>query len=287
MKNQIPIFVINLKKDTHKKEHMQNLLDKLGLKYEFIDAVYGKDLDTEYIKTVYDKEKAIESLGRELALGEIGCALSHKKVYNKMIKQDINISLILEDDVIIDKKILKFFKYIDELPNDGECFLINYYRNMDFKKHYAFFLKGRRKIGNGFKALRFVTQPMHSTAGYIITLDGAKKLNQRLEQGIFLPIDHYTGNEEFIKLYGITPRVIEIDPIIGLQSNIKPERTSKPHVETGINQEKNFKNFLKKIGLFTLFKKTNILRQKLQKELEYIIFNMVRIKEILKTPKKY
>ncbi|WP_253688009.1 glycosyltransferase family 25 protein [Treponema sp. OMZ 792] len=50
-------------------------MKKTNLQYEFFDAVNGKDIKN--IEEVYDKESAIKEYGRELKLGEIGCAMSH------------------------------------------------------------------------------------------------------------------------------------------------------------------------------------------------------------------
>ena len=48
--------------------------------------------------------------------GEIGCALSHLKIYQKTVDEDIPYALILEDDTLFDTE---FPKYL----NDLEIFL--------------------------------------------------------------------------------------------------------------------------------------------------------------------
>ncbi|CAA2930220.1 hypothetical protein ARSQ2_01344 [Arsenophonus endosymbiont of Bemisia tabaci Q2] len=39
-------------------------------------------------------------------MNEIPCSLSHQSIYQHIVKNDIEWGLILEDDVIIDKKII-------------------------------------------------------------------------------------------------------------------------------------------------------------------------------------
>ena len=89
MSQQIPIFIINLKKDIDKQQHMEILCKRYNLQCHFIEAVYGKDLDKETLSMVYNKEKSISEFGRELTKGEIGCALSHMNIYKHMIEQNI------------------------------------------------------------------------------------------------------------------------------------------------------------------------------------------------------
>jgi len=101
--NSLSIFVVNLKKDREKKEFIIALCKKYGLQIEFIDAVDGRNLSRANILDVYSKEEAIKNIGRELSSGEIGCALSHKKIYKKMLDENINQALILEDDVEFDQ----------------------------------------------------------------------------------------------------------------------------------------------------------------------------------------
>ena len=84
-KISFPIFIINLSNDNEKKQYMQQLCNKYNLYPEFIEAVDGRLLNDNDISAVYSKDKAIKTISRELSKGEIGCALSHIKIYQKMI----------------------------------------------------------------------------------------------------------------------------------------------------------------------------------------------------------
>ena len=114
----IKIYIINLKRDFEKKVHMQNICKKFKLNPEFIDAVDGKFLSRKEIKTVYSKEEAIKNIGREMTKGEIACALSHKSIYQKMIDDNIDNALILEDDVDFDDRLLHCLSMIDDFPSE-------------------------------------------------------------------------------------------------------------------------------------------------------------------------
>ena len=275
---QIPIFVVNLKKDTEKREHMQVLCKKYSLKCQFIDAVYGKDLSEKEISEVYDKERALKKLGRELALGEIGCSLSHMSIYKKMIKENIKKALILEDDVTFDKSLLDALNSINDFPKDWELILFNYYRDFPVRKLYCTSFWERSHIGKNFQSVRF-TEMMHSTAGYIINYDGALRLINILEKGLYKPIDHYTGDENDINLYGIFPKVVDIDSHFVLHSNIEVERKD---LSSGTN--KTLLNKVKSLLMkFTIFQIINKIKNKTYDR----FYCLVRLGIRLKKPKQY
>lgn len=91
------IYIINLKKAVEKRERMQVQLDRLGLtNYEFIEAVYGADLTSEFIQANVDDYPACS-----LTPGEVGCSLSHIAIYNQISEQKLPYAMILEDDIIL------------------------------------------------------------------------------------------------------------------------------------------------------------------------------------------
>lgn len=100
------IFVINLEKDIDRLKFMENQLNELGLPFERFPAIYGKtfvDKDFEYDDSIAQKIN-----GKSLTLGEIGCALSHKRVYQKFLKDQkdnhsLKYCIVLEDDVLLPK----------------------------------------------------------------------------------------------------------------------------------------------------------------------------------------
>lgn len=272
---EIKIFIINLKQDTQKRMHMQKLCKQYALKVEFIDAIYGKDLSKDEIVKVYDDKKAKKTLNRSLSFGEIGCALSHKYIYKKMIDENIKNAIIFEDDIQFDESFITFLSQLNYLPENWELVLLCYYRNAFYKKNYC--LRNDKRISTScYKTVRF-PELMHSTAAYIINLNGAKKLYDELEQGIYKPIDFYTGNDQYTNLYGIFPKLVSIDNYLGLQSSIK----------TGSNNPSKLKKLLKKFHLFLLFKKINLLRQSVQFTLESIFYKIFNFTLYLKKLREY
>jgi len=63
MSENIPIFIINLKRDTERRKHMEQFCKQYDLQCKFRDAVYGNDLTEDIISKIYDKEASINKFG--------------------------------------------------------------------------------------------------------------------------------------------------------------------------------------------------------------------------------
>ena len=92
------MFVINMARDTERRAHMVAALAAIGLDAEFVTAVDGSTL-TGTERAAYSRNKALRIYGVEMKNSEIGCYLSHHRLYERMIREDIPVALILEDDV--------------------------------------------------------------------------------------------------------------------------------------------------------------------------------------------
>lgn len=109
-------YIINLKKDVARKEHMLKILkpyESSLLLIEWIEAVEGKLLSEEQISESFDSKIAFSRYGRIMNYGEIGCVLSHFKCYENLLSSPNEYALILEDDITL----LRKFYWTDEMHN--------------------------------------------------------------------------------------------------------------------------------------------------------------------------
>ena len=109
------IFYINLDKNTDKREHMESLFPEA----ERFSGIYGAHETPQTISYIADRTWRDPVLNRRLTNGEVGCILSHIKLWKKCIELNQPI-LILEDDVIAldsnwKEKIQKYFYSFDLL----------------------------------------------------------------------------------------------------------------------------------------------------------------------------
>ncbi|OCA56802.1 glycosyltransferase family 25 protein [Photorhabdus namnaonensis] len=106
------VFIINLKRNIERKETMRQQSNKIGLQVEFIEAIYGESMNNEELtKIVYDYPNC------KLTKGEIGCSLSHLFIYEKMLRENISHTLILEDDAILPNKIHNVISEIESIDD--------------------------------------------------------------------------------------------------------------------------------------------------------------------------
>lgn len=108
------IYVISLRTSYDRRAVMTEQMKRLSLFFEFVDGIDGKSLSNDELSKVYDHKKAYRQEGRCFTKGEIGAALSHLKVYKKIIEENIPYALILEDDAWLTPSIAKVIEAIDQ-----------------------------------------------------------------------------------------------------------------------------------------------------------------------------
>lgn len=129
------------------------------ISYSFFYGVNYKNLDS--IQKYYDR-----GAGTHLSLGQIACSISHCKIYEYIIENNIEKCLILEDDFSIDKKNIHYFKEAyEQLPIDWQLFYIGYGHNQ--ATPYPNYSKNLYQIDKYYP---------NSTLGYAVTKDFAKIL---------------------------------------------------------------------------------------------------------------
>ncbi len=210
MKNSVPIFIISLPRSLERQRLITKSLNAKGLQYDLIEAVDGRSLSEKYKSEVYDSNKAKELFNRELLLGEIGCALSHKKIYEKIMKEKIDYALILEDDAIVSDFVNEAIESCICTSFTWDIILFGhhatYKKNKAIKSQFSFWGK---KSYDKLNFYRLVGKTS-GTHGYMITYEGAKKLYSKLNK-VTKPIDYYTSDDSLINVYALYPTIINPD----------------------------------------------------------------------------
>lgn len=97
---RIKTYVVNLPKDTDRRISVAKELSKIPcLDPEFVDAVDGGELGKEKLGKLFDFKKSKSYQSNDLALGEVGCTLSHYECYKRLLASDQEFALIVEDDI--------------------------------------------------------------------------------------------------------------------------------------------------------------------------------------------
>ncbi|MEO9473975.1 MAG: glycosyltransferase family 25 protein [Cyclobacteriaceae bacterium] len=169
----IPIFVISLKDSEKRRRSIATSLNKIGVNFEFFDAVYGAGLEPQEIENLCDSE-ALRKNPRWLNRGAIGCSLSHYYLYKKIVDENIDGAIILEDDMMLDHRFLEVLGFLEKRNcKDNEVVML-YYRS--FSK-----LQFKRLNDIGKTGLH-IAQPLTdsdipiTTGGYYVTSAACKSL---------------------------------------------------------------------------------------------------------------
>ena len=103
--NKHKCFIIHLHRAVKRKENVQSIISNLNLETEVIDAVDGSTLTPDEISKYLSKKNLYKpNYPFSMNNGEIGCFLSHRTVWKKIVEEKLDSALILEDDTQIDFK---------------------------------------------------------------------------------------------------------------------------------------------------------------------------------------
>lgn len=206
-------YVVNLEKDKNRKENVLVQLKKQNINnFKFVKAVDGNKLTDEELKNhVFQNKKNSYKWHIKLSNPEIGCALSHIKIYEDFINSKYQLAVVFEDDILFKYNFDNEIKTLifDCFSRKKQILLLGELKQF-FKK--ALIKSQRFKIVN--------TETAYSTFAYVINKEAARAILD-----FNYPIKTVADNHLLWKLYlGIN--VYGIDPIFidhdnNFQSNIE------------------------------------------------------------------
>ncbi len=274
MFKNIRIFVVNLKRSPKRREYIENHLKSKHIQYELIEAVDGKKLtqkQIEAVTTVKEESSEIQRMNKTYAnnkmvlnKGTIGCALSHIKIFKRIISESLPYALILEDDALIEDGIDNDF--LDSLPMNWDVLLLGYRINNNLPPEPALCSFWRRyKKDNFVIAKPAIKLLLYGTHGYIVSQQGAKRL-LKLTHPLEKPIDWCTGDRSLVDLFIFKKPIIELNWTHANNSTIFPQIFSKRNSIKEISfikilKRNTFKSILVKIALIMLRKILNMIRR--------------------------
>jgi glycosyl transferase, family 25 len=202
MTGQPPIYVINMQRDVARWQSMATQLDALGLKAERVEAVDGRVMTDAQRKAVYADFWFRLFHGRSATNSEIGCALSHRKIWQMMVERGEKFAIIFEDDALL---LPTLARDLTEIERET--------RSFDMVHLYAFRApqKLQHKAASGAFDVMTYRGPHGSTAAYGLRLSGATKLLSITK--IRAAADKWTWASAMtgLKCCGINPYVVGLN----------------------------------------------------------------------------
>lgn len=124
------ILVVSVSRFTERHSAITQKLE--GLSFEFFWGADKLALSPDFISANYDEQQArtLQRQGKALNAGEIACSLSHRMVYEAILRNNWNKVLILEDDVLpLTKELASLPAALEELPPNWELLYLGYLKH--------------------------------------------------------------------------------------------------------------------------------------------------------------
>jgi GR25 family glycosyltransferase involved in LPS biosynthesis len=212
------IFYINLDRRTDRDNNIKRLIKEFNLqdKISRVTAVDGSRLDLDKIpsnivtkKGISDAKNKHQRLYVPLTPGGIGCALSHRSVWQRIVDENLSCALILEDDIHIKKefhpKINKYINSTKLFDKDFDIIFLGYHPST------IKYIIREPTINDVFvKSWR-----VYGLFGYVVSKKGAEKLltlfpiNQQIDTEIS---DAIKKNKLNIYLFKPNHQIITSEP---------------------------------------------------------------------------
>ena len=190
----LKVVIITLQDYPERLPHIRKCIEELslvGLDCEIFYGVNGKSISIAntpmpHLKILefdgdlklYDQRARLN--GQEMRRGELGCAWSHYRVYEKLVADDAaNSYLVLEDDAELTVTTERLVEYINNIPSGFDICRTTVSHWYPYKKLYPinpYYFVYERRFSN-------------SATSYIISKSGAQKLLTFMNNHLNIPAD--------------------------------------------------------------------------------------------------
>ncbi len=219
----VPVFVISLKRSVDRRAMLTKQMKHLDIKFNFFEAVDGRSLNDIDLRVV-DFPLAKNFCGHDLSMAEVGCALSHIRLYEMIVAKKIERCIILEDDIHLH---MHFKSIVESIIQSNQADIVFLHHG---KAKYWPLLKS---LPEGYRLALYMTpskkskRAIISAAGYMLTLAGAKKLLE-IAYPLRMPADYLTGRLQLngLRASGVEPCCMDV----GLFDTTIDDRNYGPHV---------------------------------------------------------
>jgi len=204
------IYVINLDRDTERMASIHANLVRIGLSYERLPAVMGKDVP-DWEKLVDLSAYAWRNRLDMPRAGEVGCTLSHLKAMETFLKTDAPWCVILEDDVEVLPACAEVLRSLAEKDDWDLVKLFNFHSGLPVKK---------RALGSAHYLVVHLTRTT-SSAAYVVNRRAAETLLKSMRP-ITEQVDHALDRpwETGLRTRGIRPMPVVLAPVAHTTSTI-------------------------------------------------------------------
>jgi len=207
----LDVYVISLI-DSPRRRAIESTLRSRGIDFHFEDAFDARGLNAFECEALSDRGRSMNRYGRALSKEEIGCFISHREVWKRIVARG-RAAIVLEDDALLDDA---FFQRIVVT------------RSSNLELHADLILLGRSKLSRGDAGSAYLFEPLRrarkidglkigvpfkqwtsGAVGYWISAIGACKALAYAEGPIHSLLDDWPWHRDYGEL-----RVAELRPYV-------------------------------------------------------------------------
>jgi glycosyl transferase family 25 len=203
----IPIYVLSLVDATARREAVRGEFARLGLNFDFVDAIDGRRMSDTDLERCYDRARNARNFKRPLSQGEIACVLGHRAIWRKVAQGSAPVALICEDDLLLFPAFADFLRSV--------------------ARHEAAFANALVKLDSPARAgglvgrlagvdLVLTSRLPGRTTGYLLGRDAATTLlaqTRKISRPIDMDLKHYW--EHHVPILLVQPQLVSVQPNTG------------------------------------------------------------------------
>jgi len=207
----LPVFVISLPQSRERRQHMARATAPLEVSVEIVDAIAGHTLSDLPVLSVHQPH-----LGRALTRGEVGCLESHLMVLHRIVRDNIPLACVLEDDIRFSNDSPEVLQTLIHRLAAGarepwDVLLLGHHSTRRspeagvITSWWSSALTAHRRIAR-------VTEFAMGAYAYVVTRRGAEQLLE-LARPLRMPMDWVTGYSPVagVRLFAVTPPCVTPD----------------------------------------------------------------------------
>lgn len=187
-----PIYCINLKSCSDRRQRMEHRFEHHHLKVTFVDAI-SRDcpLVSYYGENLITQQGEVDPALKRQRQGEVACFASHLKAIRQYLEntKDSKGAIICEDDILLSNTFTSsFFQLMENVPNDTSLVALSYF--VDVWDGF----KWRGKLPDKENLCQIVPEYVLGTQMYWLSRDYALEVLSRYDR----PFHYLTGVDEYI-----------------------------------------------------------------------------------------
>lgn len=219
-------FVINMDKSKNRWDLISRELASRHIPVERISGVDGSKLSENELKTLLEplSSRVKEGFPKGLTPGEVGCFLSHRECWKRLLQSDQKWALILEDDIILSERAAFFMNSEKWIPEGSDLIQLH---SLFSEKVYSIGPK-TIDVGNGTELVEPIRPVPLGTQSYLISRSAAEFALEKSRK-IPAPVDEFLFSPLFCcaQKYAIW----RLDPCVVVPNQVSSEIGSKKRTQ--------------------------------------------------------